>query len=158
MAINPDEIELLLDRAARGLREVSAPNEPPADVVEKVRLMGASAAPQHSELIDRAPFTRAAAPWIRGVNVMRPRNLAAVAAAGLLIVFGTEWLSSQSNSNFAFAEVQEQVGRTKSVQYSETLIQATPDGKPLPTLVGHVKILGNRLMRNEMSTKSDGEP
>src|SRR6478672_1325067 len=144
MATNRDEFELQLDRAARALREVSVPDGPPADVVEKVRLSGASATVSHSDPIQRALSTpnvsllsnRANVLPITGAKLMRFRNLAAVAAAGLFIVLAAEWLSDRSNGNFAFAEVQAEVGKTKSVQYTETFKQVAPDGKPLPTLIG----------------------
>lgn len=159
MATDPDEYELLLDRAVRAVREVAVPNGPPADVVEKVRLASTTTAARQVDSIDRAqsaPETFSS-PIVLvrtfGVKLMRPRNLAAIAVAGLLIVLGTQLLPIQPSGNFAFAEVLEQVRKTKSAQYTEMSTLPMPDGKPGPTLVGHVKIIGDRLKRTELDVQ-----
>jgi hypothetical protein len=92
------------------------------------------------------------------VKVVRLRNLIAVAAAGLLIVLATRWVPIQGNGNFAFAQVQEQVGRTKSVQYVETPFGMLSNDGQHPTVIANVKILGNRIMRNELHAEfKDGK-
>jgi hypothetical protein len=158
MATNPEDLDLLIDRAVHAVRELAVPNGPPANVVEKVRLAGTTGVARHSGSIDRAqsapdPASSSSVAVgtfsLFGANVMRPRNLVAVAAAGLLIVLATQWLPIQHNGNFAFAQVQEQVGKTTSVQYTETPYGLLFDDKH-PTVVAHVKILGNRVMRNEI--------
>lgn len=88
-------------------------------------------------------------------KLMRPRNFIAIAVAAVILIFVTQWLPSNSGGNFAFAQVQEQVAKTKSVQYTETLKESLADGSPAPTLIGHVKILGDRVMRNEGGVVND---
>ena len=87
MATDPDEFELLLDRAVRrSPHEVAVSSGPPAEVVEKVRLAGATAAglPAGSmEGVDASDTSSLPTVLARryGVKLMRPRNLAAIAAA-----------------------------------------------------------------------------
>jgi hypothetical protein len=151
MAANPEEFDLLIDRAVHAVRELVIPEGPPADVVDKVRWTGErtqSAA---------TPTVRVGIYSLFGAKVMRPRNLAAIAAAVLLMVLATQWLPVQHNGNFAFAEVQQQVGKTKSVQYTESPYGLL-FGSTHPTVIARVKILGNRIMRNELALQSrDGK-
>ena len=96
----------------------------------------------------------ATVPFWRGF-LMRPRNLIATAAAAVLIALATQWLATSSNGNIAFAQVQEQVAKTKSVQYQQTTTYRLPNGKSLPSVVNRVMISGDRLKRSEAVAESD---
>jgi hypothetical protein len=96
-----------------------------------------------------------------GGKLMRPRNLAAMAAGALVIVLGVQLLPMRSGANFAFAQVQQEVARTKSVQFVQTI--KYPGQKDQFHGVDHVWILGAHLCRSEttwdrpvLSTLSNG--
>lgn len=165
MAAKPDEFELLIDRAAQAMRELIVPDGPPVDIVENVRLKAVAATRQDFEPLERtkpsfdASFSSSSGNStspLMGVKVVRLRNLVVI-AAGLLLLLATQLLPIQRNGNFAFAQVQEQVRQTKSVQYVETPL-GFPSTDGHPTVIAHVKILGNRIMRNELHAElKDGK-
>jgi hypothetical protein len=148
MAISPQEADFLIDRAVRAMRELPVSNGLSADVVEKVRLACATNAPSFSS----TPGTLSSF----GSRLMRPSNLFAITAAALFIALATQWTASNSNGNCAFAQVQEQVTKTKSVQYVETDKSTSSDNKRGPEVVRHVMILGSSLSRSDI-TVHDGE-
>ena len=90
-------------------------------------------------------------------RIMSVRNLVAVFAALTAIFVLTHLLAPAGTSGgFAFAEVQEQVGKTKSVQYIETRTNSLPNGQKLDGMIRRVKILGPYRMREEL-TETPGE-
>ncbi len=166
MVANPDEFELLVDRAARAMREAAVPNGPPMDIVEKVRVTPMSKAARYTKPIERtqSSFDASSSPSrnytspLKRAKVVHLRNLMAVAATGLLILLVPQLLPTQRNGNFAFAQVQERVGRTKSVQYVETPFGLLSNDGQHPTVIANVKILGNRIMRKELHAElKDGK-
>ena len=68
----------------------------------------------------------------------------------------TQSLSSHSNGNFAFAQVQEQVAKAKSVQYVETITDVLGE-ETQNQEVRSVVVLGNDLKRTDKNNKSIGK-
>ena len=90
-------------------------------------------------------------------NVASFRNVAAVAAALLAIFVLTHLLWPEGSSgSFAFADVQAQVARTKSVQYVETRTNRLKEGRKIDGMVRRVKVLGAYRMREEL-TETPGD-
>jgi outer membrane lipoprotein-sorting protein len=83
-----------------------------------------------------------------GAKLMTPRNLAAIAAAVAVIVLLSQWIPSSSNGNFALAQVQEQIEKVKSVQY--TVVLNPKDSRQVTT---HVMTLGDLQGRKESTAK-----
>jgi hypothetical protein len=62
------------------------------------------------------------------VQLMRPRNLAAIAAAIAIAIVLAQLLPSNGGGNFAFAQVQEQVEKAKTLQYLMTIKSKGTEG------------------------------
>ena len=133
MAISRQASEVLIDRAVRAMRELAVSNGPPPDVVEKVRLAGAMAASRHAASMEPAIERIGPALDVGSLSsvpigsvssfeakLTRPRNLATIAAAAVVILLVSQWVLSKSNGNIAFAQVQEQVDKAKTLQYTIT--------------------------------------
>lgn len=90
---------------------------------------------------------------------MNRRNLA-IAASALIasVVFSTWFIRSGPNSSIAFAEVQKEIAKVKTVQYRESRIDRDADGRTAPKMVKQVKILGPHLERSEVSVTAGGDP
>ncbi|HTQ39702.1 MAG TPA: ABC transporter permease [Pirellulales bacterium] len=86
-----------------------------------------------------------------GAKLMRPRTLVVIAAAAVILIFAAQWLPSNSSGNIAFAQVQEEVAKTKSVQYLETENDATTSGASSATILRNVSILGESRKREEIT-------
>jgi outer membrane lipoprotein-sorting protein len=72
-----------------------------------------------------------------GAILMRPRNLIMIAAAVTLIFLISQWIPS-SNGEFALAQVQEQVYKLHSAQYTETFKQSgSPQTTTRKMTLGH---------------------
>ena len=83
MAANPEDVDLLIDRAVHAVRELNIPNGPRANVVDKVRLAGTTAVVRNTDSIERAqsasdPSASPAVPVggfsLVGAKVVRPRK------------------------------------------------------------------------------------
>jgi hypothetical protein len=100
------------------------------------------------------PSTARMPSFIQGAKLMSTRNLIAAAAAAVVIFCFTHWMPSGSHGDFAFAQVQEQVTKSKSAQYVETWKSQSNDHSfdELSTKV--VKILGNKFKREELSVQT----
>lgn len=82
---------------------------------------------------------------------MSRRNVAAALVALIVIALSAHWLlPTNSTAAFAFAEVQEQVKKTKSVQYVELNTGKSKQGWTLPKEERRVMILGSHLRREEI--------
>src|SRR5262245_2896565 len=80
-----------------------------------------------------------------GAIIMRPRNLVAIAASALFIVLATQWFSTPSVGSVAFAQVQDQVAKTKSAQYTEVRTDRMKDSKATVEMQSRVMILGTSI-------------
>ena len=90
--------------------------------------------------------------WSR--QLQRPRNLVAAAAVAVIVIFAAQWFLARSDSNLAFAQVQEHVANMKSVQYKqvERYLTAVVKKKSLEITM-HVMISGVDHKREEVSTQ-----
>jgi outer membrane lipoprotein-sorting protein len=90
-------------------------------------------------------------------KLMRPRNLAAIAAAIAIIVVLSQLLPT-GGGNFAFGQVKEQVAKTKSVQYTEIRTNLSKDGKAESESETKIMISGPSMERREISpTQTKGK-
>lgn len=96
------------------------------------------------------PITR------HGGSLMRPRNLITFTAAAIALFLVTYWALSAGFGGIAFAQVQAQVEKTKSVQYVQTRRNITKDGNKSPVTEDRVMILGN-IQRKESSEIEPGD-
>ncbi len=88
---------------------------------------------------------------------MSPRNLAIAAALGAAFLLMVFWLTpSGSVGGLAFAEVQQQVEKARSVQFTETE-QRHRGKKSGPKIERRVMILGRYLMRAETKVVAPGD-
>lgn len=85
------------------------------------------------------------------------RIIAPIAAAAAGIALFVHWISSGSN-NIAFAQVQEQVAKAKSVQYKVSNRHWRKHSKYIVEDQGTTMILGSSLMRIEMHVKLIDSP
>ncbi len=92
-------------------------------------------------------------PFFLGTKIMSVRNFAAVAAIAVVIFFLAQLIPSRSNGNFAFAQVQTEVEKAKSVQYMLTEKVTTKENKAAPQQVKHVMVLGTDRRREEVTVK-----
>ena len=93
------------------------------------------------------------------VNLIRPRNLVGIAAALVAITFAAHWIPQLSSGNFAFAQVQETVGETKSVEYTQSWKRYF--GEKLESEDDHVVAVSGTALRDEETGKGqfpDGRP
>ena len=88
---------------------------------------------------------------------IRPRILAPLGAVAAIIFLVTQWILTGSNS-IAFAQVQEQVAKTKSVQYKVNNRHWRKHSKYIVEDQGTTMILGSALMRVEMHIKLVDSP
>jgi hypothetical protein len=102
------------------------------------------------------PPARPLAPYSWKRQLWRPRNLIAAAATVLAILFASQWLSTQSGSNIAFAQVQEQIAKTRTVQF-RTISNRTIGTNVLPEALIKTMILGTHLKREELTLKDPGK-
>ena len=126
----------------------------PAKLIERFERLGPAPARRHrgrshrrraQAAIDALPSTLLVQPaptrnWNR--RLWRPRNLIAAAAAILLLIFAAHWFLTRSDSNFAFAQVQEEVVKTKSVQYVVTASSKSNNGTFEDAMTTRVQIVG----------------
>jgi len=98
-------------------------------------------------------------PSLQWRRIMSPRNVTAAAVALAVVLLLTLWLSPLGSTNgLAFAEVQDKVEKTKSVQFTETRQDKSPDGKLAgPKSVSRVMILGCYLRREETKVVYAGD-
>ncbi len=99
-------------------------------------------------------------PWYSeyGRKLMSRRNVAAALAALVVIAVSAHWLlPTNSTAAFAFAEVQEQVKKTKSVQYVEIRKDKYKDDIKSPEEERRVMILGTHLQREEIKVTRGGK-
>jgi outer membrane lipoprotein-sorting protein len=90
-------------------------------------------------------------------KLVRLRNIASLAAAAVVLFLLTAWLSSVgSNGSIAFAQVQAQVEKTKSVQYVQTRRDVTKQNQKAPVTEERVMVLGN-LQRKEFQVIEPGD-
>lgn len=84
---------------------------------------------------------------------MVPRTIAAAAAAVAGVFLLGHWLIPYvSFGGIAFAQVQQQVAKTKTVQYVETRTDRAQDNRLLEKSAKQVMILGTYMMREEVKT------
>src|SRR4051812_22959064 len=87
-------------------------------------------------------------------QLMRPRNLAAIAAGIALIIVLSQLIPASSGPSFAFAQVQEKVAKARSAQYTVKVIErASKDALPQYETVGNTLILGDK-KREELRVTS----
>lgn len=85
------------------------------------------------------------------------RAFGALAATVVAITVLTQWLlPSDSGARFAFAEVQRQVERTKSVQYLQTRTDRAKDGQFLAKELRRAMVLGTHQVREEIKSVNSG--
>lgn len=95
---------------------------------------------------------------VYGRKLMSRRNIAAALVALAAIAVLSHWLlPTGSTAAFGFAEVQEQVKKARSVQYTETRVDRTKDGRSPPKSTKRVLILGSHLQREEVSVTGGDE-
>jgi hypothetical protein len=91
----------------------------------------------------------------------RIRQFAVAAAIAGLILLSLELTSSSMKTNFAFAQVQEQLNKVQSVQYTEVR-KDLPSSHGMPALIGKnppqvtslVMVLGTSLQRKDVTVKA----
>ena len=111
-----------------------------------------------------AVTSTASQPGIRRRNIMSLRNVsyrkvAAVAAALAVLALVAHWLTpAGGTAGLAFAEMQQCVNRTKSVQYLQTRQDFKGQKKTAPQETRKVKILGSHRMREEVTITTAGDP
>jgi outer membrane lipoprotein-sorting protein len=91
-------------------------------------------------------------------QIMRPRNLGAIAAGIALIILISQLLPASGGGNFAFGQVQEQVSKTKSVQYTETRTDRMKDSKAEVETQSKVAISGPAIERRDVTTEEKNVP
>ncbi len=90
---------------------------------------------------------------------MSLRNVCVVATALLAMAILTHGLTTTGmGGGFAFGAVQQQVEKTKSVQYVQTRTDHNKDGKAAPQEMRKVAILGGHQMREEVTVTTAGDP
>lgn len=100
--------------------------------------------------------------WWR--RTWRIRQFAVAAGIAGLIVLSLQLVLSSANSNFAFAQVQDQLNKVKSVQYTEAR-KDLPSSHGFPAFIGknppqttsHVMVLGSSLQRKDVTVKAGDE-
>ena len=93
------------------------------------------------------------------VNLIRPQNLVGIATALVAVTFAAHWIPQLSSGNFAFAQVQETVGKTKSVVYTQSWKRYI--GEKLDSEDYHVVAVAGTALRDEETDKGqfpDGRP
>jgi outer membrane lipoprotein-sorting protein len=90
---------------------------------------------------------------LKSGNRLGARSLAAIAA--MLLISTSVVLSNlmRSTGDFAFAQVQQEVAKAKSVQYLEVRTDRTREGKNAPKTVTRVSILGASQQRKEVKVE-----
>jgi hypothetical protein len=94
-------------------------------------------------------FSAHAAVSDRNATRMLVHTFGAIAAAAIFIVYVAQWLPPGSNGNIAFAQVQADVAKTKSVQYVRRMTY--PGQKDGFNGIERVTILGSDLIRTEIT-------
>ena len=145
--MNPNEDELpdVLEQATEALRDAPIPDTVPPRII-------ASTVQAIQTLTDQNHF-QPLLPWR---TIMSLRNLVAAVAVLTVAFLVVVWPVPKS-SILAFAEVQGQVETTKSVQYTETRHDKTPDNKSGPKTQKRVMILGRYLKREDCKVLTAGD-
>ncbi len=90
---------------------------------------------------------------------MSLRNVAAVAAALAVIFVLAHWLAPNgSPGGLAFADVQAQVAKAKTLQYVETRRDLSKQGELEEEMIRRVKILGSHQKRDELEVVFPRDP
>jgi outer membrane lipoprotein-sorting protein len=98
-------------------------------------------------------------PTLWSLVMQRPRSFAAAATLLVAAVLALAFFSGGASPQSAFAQVVEQIDRTKTVQYVETRSTISRAGEPRgPSTVAKVMILGRHRERKETLAETPGEP
>jgi hypothetical protein len=152
-----DNLSGLLAQAVRLLVETPRANERPADldaiVLRELSRADDSTAYVGSNAAIQPKSAATPAPRPGRRRIMSLRNVATVAAALTAIFVLIHWLPpADTSGGFAFAEVQAQVAKTRSVQFVETRKDLDKDGRVEEVIVRRIKILGTYRKRDEVET------
>jgi outer membrane lipoprotein-sorting protein len=128
-----------------------------ADLNELGRIEPDAALTRHAieraKIVVKESFIARTAFTGRGRKLSLVRSLMAIAAVAIVMYCVAQWMPSGSNGNIAFAQVQAQIAKTKTVQYVETITSMAGDDKVGSEQVRRVAILDGQLKREEVTDK-----